>query len=58
MVFTRTARNLWRRATAKIATQGFPKDEYGWVTITSANFQEVVIRNKRDVLIEFYTPPV
>jgi thioredoxin-like negative regulator of GroEL len=58
MVFTRTARNLWRRATARVVSQQFAKDEYGWVTITAANFQDVVIRDKRDVLIEFYTPLV
>jgi thioredoxin-like negative regulator of GroEL len=31
------------------------KDEFGGVKVTEANFQDVVVRNKKDVLVAFYT---
>ena len=33
-------------------------DEYGCAIVDEYNFQDVVIRNNKDVLIVFYTPAV
>ena len=55
-VVSRTAKLMWRWAVARVVSQkNYDKDEYGWVTVTESNFDDVVIKNHKDVLIEFHT---
>ena len=47
---------MWRWAVSRVVGQKeYKKDEYGWVTVTKSNFDDVVMKNNKDVLIVFYT---
>lgn len=60
------AKALWRKATDKVSTlrsheeylKRAQKDECGCIKVVETNFDDVVVRNNRDVLIVFYTPEV
>jgi hypothetical protein len=58
-------KSIWRRAVDKIGIllpghrqPAIGIDDYGCVEVTQANFDDVVIRNNKDVLIEFHIPEV
>ena len=57
-VVSRTAKLLWRWAVSRVISQkDYETDEYGWITVTESNFDDVVIKSNKDVLIVFHTVP-
>lgn len=55
-IVSRTVKLMWRWAVSRVVGQKeYKKDEYGWVTVTKSNFDDVVMKNNKDVLIVFYT---
>ena len=54
-IFSKMVKLIWRWAASRVVSpKDYDKDEYGCVTVTKANFDDVVMKNNKDVLIVFY----